>query len=360
MIRPICVVLVMLIVPIAAPSAQAPLRGSFELPNAYVDEYYEYGVVLQGMVEPVRYEWSGPTPAGLEASGAFIRGTPKQPGSYELTLTVRDALDRTTPSVIAIYRLRVRPPIEPLRTCTTRLPAAYFAIPYDQALCARGGNPPYRWDIETSHRWIAADANGVLTGTPDRLEPVTLHVSVSDQSGAAIGPLQLDVDVRSPPEHTLELRPSVLPPALAGQPYRAEIAVTNALGFARWSVMWQERASGLDVDFDGRVARVHTDRAEGPARFTLAVVDSDRQAAGSRELGRAAQSYELVTVGELPGPVPAANHPRFWESRALLLTACGLALAIGFWAHHVADRWSRRRPTSYEAPSGSSNEPNGH
>lgn len=71
-------------------SLTEPLRVSATLPPAYLGEAYGAQVAAEGGVRPYTYTLEGRLPEGLSFQGGRFSGTPKEKGSFPLTLTVED------------------------------------------------------------------------------------------------------------------------------------------------------------------------------------------------------------------------------------------------------------------------------
>jgi|GEM_PF-4924631 len=318
-------------------SAQPVIR----MPDARVGEPYHYGAVFEGLVEPIEFTWSPvEPPAGMRFQGPILTGTPQEAAveSYRLRLAATDALDRPNASLVVEYELRVRPADEPLRFCGGELPIAYLEVPYSQRLCAEGGRPPYRWSAGKLPSWMDLDSTtGVLRGLPARIGQAPIQVRLHDSAQGEVQPLALSVAVAPAPGPTLELVPQTLPPTLAGQPYSADIVATGAQANLSWAIDWQQRPDWLDVEFEGNLARLRSEKAlEGEAVFSLRVTDSANSGAEDQPIASAASSYRLQTLGRLPEPVEDDEFSFLvvlWATTGLL-AAFLLALLSGI-------RWGR-------------------
>lgn len=130
---------------IPPPHLEADTVDARSLPDAREGERYEYGVVVQGLVEPYSLSWQkDELPPGLKVSGALIHGTPSESRTqpYVFTMVIRDALDL---ELQATFVLRVRPTLEPLTLATTALPTFLVGEDVEFPLAAQGGEGRYRW-----------------------------------------------------------------------------------------------------------------------------------------------------------------------------------------------------------------------
>lgn len=71
--------------------SKEPLRINVRLDSAFVDEPYNTTFTAEGGVRPYKFILEGNLPQGLTYSSGRISGTPKEKGSFDLTLTVEDA-----------------------------------------------------------------------------------------------------------------------------------------------------------------------------------------------------------------------------------------------------------------------------
>lgn len=71
--------------------SRQPLRLTLRFGMGYVDEPYNTTLTANGGVRPYRFTLEGRLPKGLSYSNGRISGTPKEKGSFELTVSVEDA-----------------------------------------------------------------------------------------------------------------------------------------------------------------------------------------------------------------------------------------------------------------------------
>lgn len=178
------------------------------------------------------YRWSvDRLPAGLtlrtEGTPATrLSGTPAEVGRFEAEFRVEDSS-----GAFAMKRLVVEVvmPANPLEIVTTSLPPAPFAEPYQEALVARGGAPPYTWRL-SSGQWpagVALTPAGEIFGRPQQGGTFEVEVEVSDQLGQRVARMfTLSVVTDMP----LEIVTDFLPSGTEGVPYEAQITAQGGGG----------------------------------------------------------------------------------------------------------------------------------
>ncbi|MCX6357333.1 MAG: putative Ig domain-containing protein, partial [Candidatus Aureabacteria bacterium] len=136
------------------------------LPEGTLGEPYRAELQARGGVPP--YVWTiseGDPPRGisLDRAQGVLSGTPRRVGSTLLLIQVSDT--RGTQDTVEL-RLHIDTP--PLTIVTSSLPRAELDTPYETALDATGGVPPYRWSLSagTLPDGISVTPAGTLSGTP--------------------------------------------------------------------------------------------------------------------------------------------------------------------------------------------------
>ena len=145
-----------------------------------------YSVVLTASGGTLPYTWSiagGSLPGGLTLSGALLAGTPLTAGQSTFTIRVTDA---SVPSTIATRALTIR--IEQdarLQVSTSVLKTGRVGLPYEAALQAEGGTPPYTWSLlaGTLPAGLSLEQERIA-GTPEGPERTAFTVRVQDSLGA--------------------------------------------------------------------------------------------------------------------------------------------------------------------------------
>ncbi len=269
------------------------------LPDARVQQPYAFGVLTRGLVEPLRFAWTGEVP-GISIDGPWIKGTPEQEGSYVIGLEVLDALDRKLETT---YEVRVRPALEPLELLTTALPTFVVHEPVDYALAARGGEGPHRWQIREGAvpgGLSIQAAEGRIVGTPQQVGDIVLEVVLSD-SVTVLPESRIVGRVAPPPGPPLDCALVPLPVAYYGVPYEAHL---DAMGGQR-PYRWELR--------EGQPDWLELDPESGVVRGIPDLVGNHSLLARVRDALRATASCEGALEVALPpgyaGPTIAPNEP---------------------------------------------------
>lgn len=232
---------------------------------------------------------SPPTSAGDPPSGWFS-GIPKAIGNYTLTAQVWDSNfdgsrgERTDEKVIEL-KIRSGPESasEPLRITTpSHLPYATSGQPYEAALAAVGGVPPYTWRLagETPSFLKLEDAyTGKLLGQPqeENIGKYTFTILLQDDRGAEHA-CEADVKliVRPGPKR-LRMLTTRLPDASLGGEYEAYLLAEGGDPPFSWTVLEGALPEGIILD-EASGKLTGTPRALGsdgePMRFRIGVTDA--------------------------------------------------------------------------------------
>lgn len=158
----------------------------------------------------------------LDAAGGEITGRPSGPITAHFTIAVADS--GTPPqSATRLFTLRVA---QPLALLTAALPPGSYAAPYDVRLAARGGIPPYTWELARGALPPGLRLNresGVLSGTLATQGDFGFTVRVTDSAK----PPQIqtrELSTRIPPPLAVGW---VLPPVLNAGGIAGSVQVLN-------------------------------------------------------------------------------------------------------------------------------------
>jgi hypothetical protein len=232
-----------------------------------------YSLTLQPAGGAAPYVWAvtaGSLPAGLtfHASGV-IDGTPVAAGSFNFTVQVTDG---NSTKADKQFSLQVTGPL----TITTApaLPAGSTGAPYNQALAAAGGTPPYLWSITAGSppAGLSLDAStGVLAGTPGGTGGSTFTVTVTDSGG-----------IKAQKDFTIAIgqgisftSPASLPNATAGTAYSFTLTGTGGQAPYSWSIVNGALPAGLTLNGTSGVIS-GTPSANGTFNFTVQVSDAGK------------------------------------------------------------------------------------
>jgi hypothetical protein len=132
------------------------------------------------------YSWSLQTQLPgltLDPQTGSLAGTPREPGSFVLIVTVRD---REGGVASGEFPLRIEQP-ELRITSGSPLPPATAGVHYQQRFIASGGRPPYTWSMGGFVPGLSLDAaSGVMSGTPTEAGGFEVFLSIRDDAGSAV------------------------------------------------------------------------------------------------------------------------------------------------------------------------------
>jgi hypothetical protein len=161
------------------------------------------------------------------------------------------------------------------------LASAIVGTPYNSALSASGGTPPYRWTISsgTSAPGIRLQPSGEIIGTPSQQGSSSFTVTVSDSASHTANrsltlavSVAISINLNGPIISTLSLNPGV-----AGTPYNAHLSATGGTPPYTWSIPSGSFPPGIWLQGNGVL--VGTPSQQGNYPFTIMVTDSFFQSA---------------------------------------------------------------------------------
>jgi hypothetical protein len=242
------------------------------LPDGTEAEAYTATLQAGGGLGPYTFAVSaGTLPPGiaLAANGA-LSGTPTQGGSFNFTVGVTDANQRTGTASLSIRVFSL------LSFATTTLPEALLLRDYTAQLAAQGGQPEYRFEIASG---TLPDGlifnNGTLRGAATRAGSFAFDAKVTD-SRLRTATRRFVMVVGSGPSVTIQGAP---PAGQNGVAYTAQFTVTGGTAPYRWSFTGS-LPPGLNLEpSTGLVSGTPT--ATGTFNFTLRAEDSNNLAAST-------------------------------------------------------------------------------
>lgn len=170
---------------VSAPTlSMTPASGAL---NGTAATAYTQTFAASGGSASFTYVQSGTLPTGVtfDASTAKLSGTPRQAGSFPITVTATDHSTGIGPfSVTGSYTLTIAAPTLALTPAT--LTALERGVAYSQQMNATGGITPYTWAVTsgTLPAGLTLTTGGLLAGTPTTAGAVNFTITATDSSVA--------------------------------------------------------------------------------------------------------------------------------------------------------------------------------
>ena len=291
------------------------LRDS--LSAAVVNGPYSQTLTANGGQVP--YVWAifaGSLPGGLslEPGSGQITGTPRQPGTFPVLVTVQDA-SPTVQTVAKDFEIVVVPSPKPvpMDIVTSSLTTGVVNTHYSQALAATGGLAPYSWSISSAELpsgLSLTPGRGQIEGTPTRAGTFPVQVTVQDSSpnnqqvtkalNIAIAPFAAPIQIVT----------GSLAAAEANTHYSQALAATGGTAPYSWSIS-SEMPSGLSLTPGrGQIEGTPTRAGTFPVQVTVQDSSSSRQKATKTlniAIAPSVTPVEIVT-GSLSSGAVKANY----------------------------------------------------
>jgi hypothetical protein len=262
------------------------------LPAATLGNQYSAGLLATSGQPP--YRWSADpntVPPGfvVDASG-IVYGSPTQPGSSNVSVTVTDSSTRPQ-SATAVVVLTADTPIQ---VNAGDLPAATAGSLYSEQLTSTG-TAPFHWKLVSGQlpSGLLLGDNGIISGTPLAAGDATFIASVLDAHGQfSAAPFALLVNPG------LTLGPATtLPAGTVGKEYSYTFTSTFN-GPVSWDLVVGALPEGLTLTHTGLLSGTPT--APGTTSFMLEALGGDQ---------RAQQVYTLAVDAPSITPIPAPTIP---------------------------------------------------
>ena len=263
-----------------------PELGKYvQLPESIVNKLYSITFAAIGGVPPLKWEITdGNLPYGIILDDNKLTGTPNSTGEFKFTLSVRDDVEQTSGQDCLLHVLP--PPAPRLEILTKKLPDAYRTIPYEAALQAEGGNPPYLWEIKKGSLpdWAKLEKDSII-GIPKHISSVhqfTFNASIVDDAGTKAGPVAVSLEVKENPmvPPPLEIVSQELPIAYRLSPYHGSLLAQGGYPPYAWTVD-KDTLPAWSKFNAGRITGLPKDTsAIGQAKIKVSVRDNTGNKAG--------------------------------------------------------------------------------
>ncbi len=265
------------------------------LPNGTAGAPYSAELSASGGSPP--YTWSATgLPAGLAVNGSTITGTPAAPGSYTVSLQVRDSAERTRMKSLGLTIAA------PLEITTASLPAGSAGVAYSATLAAAGGTPPYTWSATGLPQGLTLSGNKI-SGAPAEPGAYSVVITVRD-TGARTASTTLVIAV-APAVAPLGILATALPSGTTGEAYSATLTATGGVPPYTWSVASGALPAGLTLDSTGQLSGKPAQ--SGAFDFRARVRDSAGTTA-ERDFKISVAAALVLTGRALPDASVGANY----------------------------------------------------
>ncbi|CAM5484998.1 hypothetical protein MAUB1S_08134 [Mycolicibacterium aubagnense] len=282
---------------VAAPALTlSPAGGAIALRYG---ETFSQAFTASGGSGSFSYALSGALPAGMAFSGGTLSGTPRQPGTYPISIVATDGTTGSGApfSVSNSYSLTVAAPN--LGITPGALTDATAGASYSVQLSADGGVAPYGYVLQSGRLPNGLTlVEGLISGTPTEAGSFPLTVQATDAFGQSVS-IGYVLEVRVP---ALSLAPASLPPGTAGTAYSQTISATGGIAPYRYALSGN-LPSGLSFDpVTGELRGTPTQA--GSFAVSIEVTDSTGGAPA-----KVTQAYTLVVATPALTVTPASLPP---------------------------------------------------
>lgn len=265
-------------------------------PNAIQTRFYQVALAAEGGLSP--YTWSGRTSVpGLTVSeDGYLSGTPESIGksfTVDLTVTSSDGQTNSKNGIFLTVSPAPREQTDPLKiTSLERLPEASADTTYAFALAAKGGVPPYEWELADRGDLpgpINLTTDGILTLNTGPHSEYSFSVRVrDDQKQTASKNIQLKVN---PAIQPLKFNTEILPKGVEGFPYSLTISAFGGYPPYSWTIEDSTKmVAGISLTADGILSGIPQEAWRGKTTLTVKDVTD---AGSSKEF-----AFEIMESGE--------------------------------------------------------------
>ena len=272
-----------------------------------VGSAYSQQLAATGGTAP--YTWnieSGLLPSGLSLGTAtgVIAGTPLSAGSSTFVVRVTDqngSQDSASLTVVVVAALVI--------TTESPLAGAVTGTPYEQALAATGGTPPYQWTLidGTLPAGLALDAGtGRIAGTPSAAGLASFSALVTD-SARRTTTKSYSIDVTAALTITTA---APLAKGVLGSAYRQALAASGGSQSLRWSISSGALPGGISIDATSGLLS-GTPTAAGSFAFTVSASDLRQTATKDFTITIDLPPAPAAAIAGLPAAPAPATQPAF-------------------------------------------------
>ncbi len=242
-------------------------------------------------------------------------------------------------SVISAFVGSARVDVAP-HVATVSLPEALLGRSYQLTLAGSGGSGAYTWKLSNGSLpagLILDSTNGVISGTPTRLERTQFTVQLTDQEKRSDSRDML-LEVRSVGQQAEQKVASIyvsaaaviLPDAVSNEPYSFRFKAEGGFPPYRWSVAGGKLPPGLDLTSSGEVVGSPIASDNASWEFQVTAVDSTN--------AQVTQNARLLVKAS---PTPIWRTILFGAVTTLgwILAVIGMIVVIGFVLVDLFAEW---------------------
>jgi len=249
------------------------------LSAATVGASYSQGFSASGGTASYTYAESGTLPTGVSwnAGTATLSGTPKQSGSFPITIQVTDSSGGTGPYTHSFsYTLQSNAPTLSITPANSTSFNASYDAAYSQTFTGSGGSSPYTFQVTAGSlpTGLALSNGGVLSGTPTQAGTFSFAVTMTDNSTGTGAPFTTtatySLAVASP---TIVLTPGTLGGGTVAAAYSTSLSASGGVAPYSYSITAGALPAGLALSSSGSLSGTPT--AAGTFNFTVTATDAN-------------------------------------------------------------------------------------
>jgi hypothetical protein len=274
-----------------------------------------------GGIGTTTFSLSGGTlPSGMTlAADGTLSGTPAQPGSFPITVTVTDSNgctgSNTFTLTIACQVITVTNPPNAAGTVGT---------PFSASFAQSGGIGAVTFSLASGAlpNGVALASNGTLSGTPTQPGTFTITVTATDANGCSGTGTSYTLTIAC--QNITATNPSVSS-GTVGTPFSASFAQSGGIGTVTFSLASGTLPNGVTLASNGTLSGTPTQ----PGTFTVTVTATDANGCSGTStpytLTIACQSISVTNPSVTTGTVDTPFSQNFTESGAIGVANFSLA-----------------------------------